>query len=73
MLKWNYKAALKKMEVGDSFFIPTLDLDGLMASITWAAYDIGIAVIVHRCVSSGALGLRVWRVPDKKVGDAKEE
>ena len=74
-LKWNYDAALKKLEVGDSFFIPTLDPDALMATIAWSAYELGIKVVTRKNICEGAMGVRVWRVwkADKEVGDAKVE
>lgn len=71
VLKWNYKEAMRRMDIGDSFFIPTLDPGPLTATIAWEAYEMNIKVVVKRAVSSDAIGIRVWRV-EPKVDNEKE-
>jgi hypothetical protein len=49
------------MEVGESFFIPTLKTAPLVYSVTEAAKKAGVKVKVFVTTKEGHLGVRVWR------------
>lgn len=65
MLSWDYEEALMRMQVGDSFFIPTLRPAALALSIHAAARREGLTVACKEAMSQGALGIRTWRLKDK--------
>jgi hypothetical protein len=50
------------MEVGDSFFIPTLDSEKMVSIITKRAKAAGIKVSVMPFLNKGTLGVRAWRL-----------
>lgn len=50
------------MDVGDSFFIPTLRPAGLIYTIDTRAKVCGIRVKSYTSSKEGHLGVRVWRV-----------
>lgn len=73
MIKWDYEKALIHADVGDSFFIPTLNHFGLRSEIYAAARRLGMAVICKPTMQDGVLGVRTWRVlPEEKVDDDEE-
>ena len=50
------------MNVGDSFFIPTLR-PAIMSKIVYdRARSVGIRVKVYACTRDNRLGIRVWRI-----------
>ena len=50
------------MDVGDSFFIPTLKPAELLYTIDTRSKVAGIKVKVYATSKDGRLGVRVWRV-----------
>ena len=50
------------MEVGDSFFIPTVRPAALLYVVDTRAKVYGIKVKVYPASKEGHLGVRVWRV-----------
>ena len=50
------------MEIGDSFFIPTLRLSNMIYVLDTRAKSAGIRVKVYATVKDGYLGVRAWRV-----------
>ena len=62
MITWNIEEALLRMEVGDSFFVPTLSQNRQRAAIYGAAKRVGVAVIARNTLYDGVLGVRAWRV-----------
>jgi len=54
-----------RMQVGDSFFIPTLDPSALSRTIHWEAKRLGVTVTCREAMNQEVLGLRTWRVKDK--------
>lgn len=50
------------MEVGDSFFIPTLKPSELIYVIDTRAKVAGVKVKVYPSSKDGHLGVRIWRV-----------
>jgi len=52
----------KKLEVGQSFFIPCLDRRTHAKTLQKEADRLGVAVVIKQVVEEGKYGLRVWRV-----------
>jgi len=50
------------MEVGDSFFIPTLRPDQMISAVTNGAKRAKVKVVSYTTQKDGNLGVRVWRV-----------
>jgi len=50
------------MEVGDSFFIPTLEPSGLIYIIDTRAKAAKVRIRAYASVKDGCLGVRVWRM-----------
>ena len=50
------------MDVGDSFFIPTVRPAGLIYIVDTRAKAYGIKVKAYAASKDGHLGVRVWRV-----------
>jgi hypothetical protein len=50
------------MEVGDSFFIPTLTPSPITYSVIEAAKEQGLKVKVYPAMVEDIMGLRVWRI-----------
>ena len=49
------------MEVGDSFFIPTMKSAEIIYSATEASKEFGIRAKAYACMKDGIMGVRVWR------------
>ena len=55
----------KKMEIGDSFFIPLPEgrnVQYLQSNLTWSARMKRIRVTTRRTEENGVFGVRVWRI-----------
>lgn len=50
------------MDVGDSFFIPTLTPEQMLYTIDTRAKQSKVKVSVYKTTSDGLLGVRVWRI-----------
>jgi hypothetical protein len=50
------------MDIGDSFFIPTMKSSEIIYSVTEAAKEYGIRTKVFTMMKDGIMGVRVWRV-----------
>jgi hypothetical protein len=50
------------MEVGDSFFIPTLRSAEIIYSVMESAKEYGIRTRAYASMKEGIMGVRVWRV-----------
>ena len=50
------------MEVGDSFFVPTLKTSPILYAIECGAKRCGIKVKAYITTKEGHLGVRAWRV-----------
>lgn len=50
------------MDVGDSFFVPTLKPAGAIYTIESLAKDVHAHVQARPAIKDGYLGVRVWRV-----------
>ena len=61
-MKWNYAAALSKMEKGDSFFIPSMEGEELVKEVFEIAKRIKIKVQTKFVYNYGLMGVRVWRI-----------
>jgi|694.fasta_scaffold05241_2 hypothetical protein len=72
MIKWDYEEALLRLQVGDSFFIPTLKPAAMAVSIHAAAKREGLTVTCKEAINQGALGIRTWRLKDKVDTQASE-
>lgn len=71
MVSWDVHEAMFRMQVGDSFFIPTLNPTGVIQSIYAAAREVGIDVTCHHALSHGVFGVRTWRVAPEDIADAE--
>ena len=72
-LDWNYGEALHRMQVGDSFFIPTLDASTLIQRIKDAAVKEGIPVVCRRAITADVIGVRTWRVEPEAIDTSDDE
>ena len=52
----------ENMDIGDSFFIPTLKPSPVMYAADSGAKRVGIKVKCYVSTKEGHLGIRVWRV-----------
>ena len=52
----------KKLEPGQSFFIPCLDRKVHAKTLQKEADRLGILVVIKQVVENGKYGLRVWRL-----------
>lgn len=52
----------KKLEPGQSFFIPCLDRKAHAKTLQSEADRLGVEVVIKQVVEEGKYGLRVWRV-----------
>ena len=50
------------MEVGDSFFIPTLTPSPITYSVIEAAKEQGLKIKVYPAMVDNIMGLRIWRI-----------
>jgi hypothetical protein len=50
------------MDVGDSFFIPTLNSSEIIYSAMEAGKKYGIRTKAYAAMKDGIMGVRVWRV-----------
>jgi len=50
------------MEIGDSFFIPTMRSAEIIYSVTEAAKSHGIRTKAFTMMKDGIMGVRVWRL-----------
>jgi hypothetical protein len=50
------------MEVGDSFFIPTMKSGEIIYSAMEAGKEFGIRTKAYATMKEGIMGVRVWRV-----------
>jgi hypothetical protein len=73
VIKWDIEGALLLAEIGDSFFVPTLNHFSVRSSIYSTARKLGMAVIVKPTMQDGVLGLRTWRVLPEQVVDSDSE
>jgi hypothetical protein len=73
VIKWDIEGALLLTEIGDSFFVPTLNHFSVRSSIYGAARKLGMTVIVKPTLQDGVLGLRTWRVLPEQVVDSDSE
>lgn len=65
MLNWDIDTAMRNMEVGDSFFVPTLNPMSLTTSILMRSRKLGIKVVCREAMQEEVLGVRTWRIlPD---------
>jgi hypothetical protein len=62
MLKWNLKATISGMSVGDSFFIPCLECDRVQSKALELGRDFGYKLSTRKVVEDLVKGVRVWRV-----------
>lgn len=53
---------MMRMDVGDSFFIPTLDPMSIMIPAYATAREAKITVVCKQALTDEVLGVRVWRV-----------
>ncbi len=67
MLQWDYKTVLLTMEVGESFFIPTLDATATANTVRKFAEMTGTKIACRQALCEGAYGVRVWRVNDEPL------
>lgn len=62
MIQWDFEKALMCMEVGESFFIPTLLTPTMLAGkLRPLAKEAGIKIRCREEVVCGVLGVRVYR------------
>lgn len=61
-VKWNIKAVLGGMAVGDSFFIPCLECKPVRKEILAIARSYDITVEIKPRTEQYIKGVRVWRV-----------
>jgi len=62
MVKWDFDKALMCMEVGESFFIPTLLTPQMLAGkLRPITKEVGVRVKCREEVVCGVLGVRVYR------------
>ena len=59
-IEWVYP--FEGMEIGDSFFIPTLKPSPMLYSIETGAKRAGIKVKAFITMKDGCLGVRAWRI-----------
>jgi len=50
------------MDIGDSFFIPTMRSAEIIYSVTEAAKEYGIRTKAYTMMKDGIMGVRVWRI-----------
>jgi len=50
------------MDVGDSFFIPTMKSAEIIYSATEAAKAYGIRTKAYTMMKDGIMGVRIWRI-----------
>lgn len=50
------------MDIGDSFFIPTMKSSEIIYSAMEAGKEYGIKVKAYAAMKDGIMGVRVWRV-----------
>lgn len=50
------------MDIGDSFFIPTMKSAEIIYSVTEAAKEYGIRIKAYAMMKEGIMGVRVWRI-----------
>lgn len=62
MIKWDFYTVIGGMAVGDSFFIPCLDVAPYRTKIKAVAEALGVTVVTHIVVENYIRGLRTWRV-----------
>lgn len=62
MLKWNLDAAMGGMGVGDSFFVPCLDTQAVVTTLSAMGRQYGYKVMVRVRVENYVKGVRVWRL-----------
>lgn len=60
--KWNLKAVLGGMAVGDSFFIPCLDYEQVRKEIRAIARSFDIQVEIEPRTEQYIKGVRTWRI-----------
>lgn len=62
MPKWDFKAVLGGMAVGDSFFVPCLDSADFRKEIRRLASMYGIEVEIRERTEEYVRGVRTWRI-----------
>jgi hypothetical protein len=50
------------MNIGDSFFIPTMRSAEIIYSAMEAGKEFGIRIKAYACMKDGIMGVRVWRI-----------
>lgn len=61
--EWDFETALLGMAVGDSFFIPCLQVDEMRKTIQKEADRLQVRVKIRFVIEGELQGLRTWRVP----------
>lgn len=61
-VKWNLKATIGGMAVGDSFFIPCLDCDQVRKEIRAVARMFDVKLEIKPRTEQYIKGVRAWRV-----------
>ena len=62
MIEWDFEKALMCMEVGESFFIPTLQTPTMLAAkLRPLAKEVKVKIRCREEVVCGVLGVRVYR------------
>ena len=61
-IKWNLRAVLGGMAVGDSFFIPCLDCAQARKEILKIARTFGVEVEIKPRTEQYIKGVRTWRI-----------
>lgn len=61
-VKWNLKAVIGGMAVGDSFFIPCLDCSQVKKEIRAVARTFNVSLEIKPRTEQYIKGVRAWRV-----------
>jgi hypothetical protein len=56
IISWN------KLSIGESFFVPSLDIGELRREIAAEARLVGYEVIIKPVAYKGLMGVRTWRI-----------
>lgn len=61
--EWDFETALLGMAVGDSFFVPCLDVPAVRKKIQKEADRLQVRVRIRFVIEDELQGLRTWRIP----------
>ena len=67
MPKWNLKATISGMRVGDSFFIPCIESGSLRTKIYRIGKDFGYHLVVRTTTEDLVMGVRTWRLENREA------